>query len=209
MRVHRGIDTTGIEIELDGHEGRLDLPSLFPRSAPLELEIGSGKGTFLVQESAARPEVNFIGLEYMPKYHAYMADRLRRHGRTNARTACADATEFVSERLPDRAFQAVHVYFPDPWPKKRHHKRRLIQPGFLPQLERIVAPAGELRIVTDHPGYAEWIREVLEASRFDPVAYSPPASAGQGELVGTNFERKYTRRDGRPFHPFALRRPAE
>lgn len=208
MRVHRGIDTTGIQVEFEGSEGRLDLPSLFSRPAPIELEIGSGKGTFMVQESGARPEVNFLGLEYMPKYHAYMADRLRRHGRTNARTACADAVEFVTERLPDRAFQAVHVYFPDPWPKKRHHKRRLIQVGFLPELERIVAPGGELRIVTDHPDYAEWIREVLERATLNRIEYRPPASAGEGELVGTNFERKYTRRDGRAFHPFALRRDA-
>ena len=207
MRVHRGIDTSGIELDLTSTEGPIDFASLYEREAPLELEIGSGKGTFMVQESGARPGTNFFGLEYMAKYHAYMADRLRRHGRTNARTACADAIEFVTERVPDAVFRTVHVYFPDPWPKARHHKRRLVRPDFLPQLERIVAPGGELRVVTDHPEYAEWIREVLARSTFTPVEYTSPDSAGEGELVGTNFERKYRIRDGRPFHPFALRRP--
>ena len=208
MRVHKGIDTSGIELELCSTEGRIDFGALFAQAAPIELEIGSGKGTFMVQESGARPRTNFFGLEYMPKYHAYMADRLRRHGRTNARTACADAVEFVTERVPDGAFSAVHVYFPDPWPKKRHHKRRLVQVDFLPQLERIVAPGGELRIVTDHPDYAEWVEEVLRGATFERIDYRPPVSAGEGELVGTNFERKYRIRDGRAFHPFALRCPS-
>jgi tRNA (guanine-N7-)-methyltransferase len=206
MRVHRGIDTRGIEIELDALEGRLDLVELFGNERPVEFEIGSGKGTFMVQESGARPQTNFLGLEYIPKYQAYMADRLRRHGRANARTACADAVEFVRERVPDRAFAVVHIYVPDPWPKKRHQKRRIVRPDFLPELQRIVAPGGELRIVTDHPEYAEWIEEVLGASSFERVEYTPPESAREGELVGTNFERKYIVRDGRPFHPFALRR---
>ena len=79
---------------------------------------------------------------------------------------------------------------------------------FLPQLERIVAPGGELRIVTDHPDYAEWVEEVLRAATFERIDYRPPVSAGEGELVGTNFERKYRIRDGRAFHPFALRSPS-
>jgi tRNA (guanine-N7-)-methyltransferase len=207
MRARRTFDPTGIALELGDPPEPLDFPSLFGNDRPVELELGSGKGTFLLQEAAARPEVNFVGIEYEPKYHAYMADRLRRAGARNARTAAADAAAFVRERVPDRSLAAVHVYFPDPWPKKRHHKRRLVRADFLPQLERIVAPGGELRIVTDHPDYAEWIAAVLAASTFEPVDYRPPLSAAEGELVGTNFERKYRLRDGRPFHPFALRRP--
>jgi len=185
---------------------RLDWRELFPRPAPTELEIGSGKGTFLVQEAAARPDANFFGIESMKKYSYYGADRCRRAGLTNVRTFAGDAVAFVTERVPDASLRVVHVYHPDPWPKARHHKRRIVNPHMLAQWERILEPGGELRVVTDHPEYAVWIEEVLATSSMAPIEYTRPASAGEGELVGTNFERKYKRRDGRALYPFALRR---
>lgn len=191
-------------------EPPLDLAQAFgraPGERPIELEIGMGKGTFLVQEAALRPETDFLGLEYDRKVHDYAADRMRRRGLSNVRTYWGDAGPFVRELLPSAAFQAVHVYFPDPWPKTRHHKRRLLQVAFVAQLERILVPGGELRIVTDHPGYAAHIAEVLAAHPMVDTSYVPPASAGPGELVGTNFERKYRKRDGRPSFAFARRRP--
>ena len=205
MRLRRTIDTGDHYVDLDDLEGPLDLESFFGRPGPFELELGSGKGTFLVQEARARQDACLLGCEYMKKYAAYGADRLRRAKLDHARVVGGDAVRLVREHLPRGSFAAVHVYFPDPWPKARHHKRRLVRTEFLPDLERLLAPDGVLRIVTDHPEYAEWIEEVLCGSSLPRETYVPTASAGEGELVGTNFERKYRQRDGRPVYTFQLR----
>ncbi|MEZ5980303.1 MAG: tRNA (guanosine(46)-N7)-methyltransferase TrmB, partial [Planctomycetota bacterium] len=204
MRLKRTLDTGTIATDFDTLAKPVDFAELFGRTAPVELEIGSGKGTFLVQEAAVRPDTDFFGVEHMKKYAAYAADRCRRAGLTNVRTLGGDAVRFVLEHVPDASLRAVHIYHPDPWPKSRHHKRRIVREDMLRQYERVLEPGGELRIVTDHDGYAEWIAEVLKASVLTPIEYVPPTSAGEGELVGTNFERKYRKRNDRRFHPFAL-----
>jgi tRNA (guanine-N7-)-methyltransferase len=101
----------------------------------------------------------------------------------------------------------VHIYFPDPWPKKRHHKRRLIQEPLLTQLHRVLEPGGRVRLVTDHADYWQWMLEKLAAvgELFEQLPFDAPASADPGEMAGTNFERKY-RREGRPLHGCVLRR---
>lgn len=191
-------------------EGPIDLKAWFgPGGAqlPLELEIGSGKGTFLVNQAAATPQVNYIGIEWARAFWRYAADRCRRHGLSNVRIVRAEAGCFVRNYVPDACLRQVHIYFPDPWPKKRHHKRRLIAQPFLRQLHRVLEPEGLVRIATDHDDYFQWITEhaAAVADLFDRLAFQSPESAGQGELVGTNFERKY-RREGRPFHAMVLRR---
>jgi tRNA (guanine-N7-)-methyltransferase len=100
--------------------------------------------------------------------------------------------------VPDDSLAAVHIYFPDPWPKARHHKRRLIQPAFLGQVHRVLAPGGRVNIVTDHPDYWGQIEPVVRASPLGVADYQPPAGIGEGEMVGTNFERKYIP-EGRSF----------
>jgi tRNA (guanine-N7-)-methyltransferase len=175
---------------------------LFGNEHPLELEIGAGKGTFMTDQAKARPDVNFLGLEKARKYWMYAADRLRRNGCLNARMILGDASAVVSEILADASLSAVHVYFPDPWPKKRHHKRRLIQRSFLEQVERVLEPGGRLQIVTDYEDYYQHIEYTVRESQLTETEYSTPGSAGEGEIVGTNFERKY-RREGRPFYAIA------
>lgn len=188
---------------------------------PLELEIGSGKGTFLIQEAAEHPDTNFLGMEWAREFYAYAADRLRRRALPNVRLLNADATEFIHWRCPDAIVRVVHLYFSDPWPKSRHHRRRVVQDRFLADAHRILQPGGELRIVTDHDEYWAWMEEhfarwcspdragipsVPGPGLFIRLPFSPPASASEGELVGTNFERKY-RSDGRPFHAATLKKP--
>jgi len=193
---------------------RVDPRAWFPDpSRPLEIEIGSGKGTFLLQEAGARPGVNFLGIEYAREFFAYAADRIRRHALPNVRLLHADAAAFLHWRVPDRVVRVLHLYFPDPWPKSRHHKRRMVQEQFLRDAHRVLEPGGRLRVVTDHDGYWAWMTgqfarvlgrtDANEAPLFGLEAFDPPASAGQGELVGSNFERKYARQ-GRPFHAVAL-----
>ncbi len=175
---------------------------LFGNEHPVELEIGSGKGTFLTDQAKDRPEVNFLGLERAHKYWMYSSDRLRRNGCLNTRMILADATIFVSENLADTSLSAIHIFFPDPWPKKRHHKRRLIQGPFLEQAERVLEEGGRLQIVTDFEGYYRQIERVVRASKLKETEYRSPGSAADGEIAGTNFERKY-RSEGRPFYAIA------
>ncbi len=170
-----------------------------------ELEIGSGKGTFLVQQAVLQPETNFLGIEWAAEFYRYAADRLRRNDIRNVRMLRGDATEFIRYWCPDSIAAVIHLYFSDPWPKKRHHKRRVVQDHTLAAFHRILQPGGELRIVTDHDDLWEWMQtHAARAERlFERVEFDRPDSAGEGEVVGTNFERKY-RREGRPFHGMTL-----
>lgn len=224
LRRKRDLDPTGVGVELppipdDPRAARLDPRNWFPDPArPLEVEIGSGKGTFLVQQAAADPTTNYLGFEWAGEFYEYAADRCRRAGLTNVRLVHADAGEFLRWRCPDGVARVLHVYFPDPWPKTRHHKRRMVSDTFLREAWRVLTPGGELRIVTDHDEYWAWMEERFkkrtgdrgqetgEAARFERLPFERPGSAHEGELVGSNFERKY-RREGRPFHALVLRKP--
>ena len=192
-----------VGVEVDSLPKPLDFAAMFDRPGPVELEIGSGKGTFLVQQLEARAGVNFLGIEWASPYWRQAADRLRRRGFAGRVVMLrTDAAAFVTDYVPDASLAAVHVYFPDPWPKARHHKRRLVQPDFLLQVERMLAPGGRLQVATDHADYWEQIRAVVADSPLQVVDYERPAGAREGEVAGTNFERKYVA-EGRTFHAIA------
>lgn len=211
----RPIDPSGSGIEslppLEGNDPaawRLDPRDWFAHpERPFELEIGSGKGTFLIQQAGLQPQTNFLGIEWAREFWAYAADRARRHQLENVRLLHADASEFVQYRVPDGICEVVHLYFSDPWPKKRHHKRRVVQDGTLRAFHRILRDGGALHLVTDHDELWAWYEEHVArvTDLFDREPFAAPASAGEGEVVGTNFERKY-QREGRPFHAMTLRR---
>ena len=173
----------------------------------LDLEIGSGKGTFLAQHAPLEPDVNFLGLEWAHEFWKLAADRLRRHDAPNARVLWHDAMVFLRRNCPDAAFRTIHLYFPDPWPKARHHKRRTFQRPFLKQAHRVLRPDGTVRVVTDHADYFAWMEAHLAdaGDLFERHPFEPLPSAGEGEWVGTNFERKY-QREGRRFQGFILKR---
>jgi len=174
---------------------------------PFELEIGSGKGTFLVQQSGLQPGTNFLGIEWAGEFFRYAADRVRRHAIANVRMLHEDATEIVSHRLPDVCCRVVHLYFSDPWPKARHHKRRVMQDASMRAFHRVLEPDGELRLVTDHDDLWSWYEAhaARHTDLFERHPFERPESAGEGEVVGTNFERKF-RREGRPFHAMTLKK---
>jgi len=202
MQVDHELIVEPIGLDVETLPRPLNWAELYGRAAPVELEIGMGKGTFLTDQARARPEINFFGIEWARWYWRYASDRLRRNHCFNARTVRAEAGYFLSEFVPAASLSVLHVYFPDPWPKARHHKRRLVQASFLQQAERVLIPGGHLRIVTDHAEYFEQIQAVVKASNLKVIDYTRPGSAPEGEFVGTNFERKY-RREGRPFHALA------
>jgi len=190
------VEPIGLEVESLPHP--ISWPDLFGNNNPVELEIGMGKGTFLTEAAKTHPQTNYFGLEYARWYWRYASDRLRRNHCTSVRTARAEAAYFIREFVAAGSLAVVHIYFPDPWPKKRHHKRRLIQPPFLLELHRVLKPGGRLQIVTDHEDYFRQMEEVIAASPLRRVEYE----AGK---VGTNFERKY-RQEGREFYSVAAER---
>ena len=187
-------------------EGRIDPRDWFSdKSNPMEIEIGSGKGTFLLQQSELQPKTNFLGFEWAAEFYRYGADRLRRNGRTCVRMVYGDATEFLKYWCEDQVAEVIHLYFSDPWPKKRHNKRRVVQDETLRTFHRVLKLGGELRIVTDHDDLWAWCEEHIDRhlDLFERKPFDTVDSALEGELAGTNFERKY-RREGRPFHSVTL-----
>ncbi|HEY1628988.1 MAG TPA: tRNA (guanosine(46)-N7)-methyltransferase TrmB [Tepidisphaeraceae bacterium] len=202
MQSNRQLIVEPIGLDVEKIPRPINWFDIFGNDHPVELEIGIGKGTFLTEQAKAHPETNFFGIEYARWFWRSASDRLRRNGCTNSRTVRAEANYFFSEFIPDASLSVIHVYFPDPWPKKRHHKRRLIQAPFMQQAIRTLIPGGRLQLVTDHQDYSEQMEKVIKASEMKIVDYNRPGSAGEGEFVGTNFERKY-RRQNRPFYAIA------
>ena len=204
MQTNRELIVEPVGLDPETLPKPLDWKLLYGNDNPIELEIGMGKGTFLNEQAKLRPDVNFFGIEWARWFWRYASDRMRRHGCTNARTVRAEAGFFLTEFVPPASIDVLHIYFPDPWPKARHHKRRLIQPKFVPLMARVVCPGGRVQVVTDHKGYWEENIEptIRAAEGFEVVDYNRPGSANEGEFVGTNFERKY-RREGRPFYAIA------
>ncbi|MDH7598794.1 MAG: tRNA (guanosine(46)-N7)-methyltransferase TrmB [Sedimentisphaerales bacterium] len=202
-------DYPHVRLELEPGLGILDLAEVFGRDAPTHLEIGSGKGTFILNQASAQPEVNFLGIEWANRYFRYAVDRVGRWGLSNIRLIRTDAAAFVRDHLEDHTIDWIHIYFPDPWPKRRHQKRRFINDQNIEQLLRVLKKGGRMQIITDHPDYWRQIQEVLErhASCFDFVRFQPTASATAGEWVGTNFERKYLKEE-RAFYAVAIEKKA-
>ncbi len=158
-----------LEIRLAGDEP-LDPKRLFGDGRPLWLEIGFGDGGHLAALAAARPEIGFVGVEPFVNGVAALLARIERQGLRNVRIFTDDA-RLLTAALPDAAIGRLFVLFPDPWPKKRHHKRRLVNRATAAEFARILEPGGELRLATDDPGYARWMLEALLAEpRFDWLA---------------------------------------
>jgi tRNA (guanine-N7-)-methyltransferase len=126
---------------------------LFERDSPLEVEVGSGKGLFLQSAARAMPEHNFLGSEIAHKYARFAAARLAMHAVSNAIVVDGDAQRLFTELFPADSLAAVHVYFPDPWWKKRHHKRRVMNERFVREVARTLAPGGTLHFWTDVRDY--------------------------------------------------------
>jgi tRNA (guanine-N7-)-methyltransferase len=169
----------------------LDPATLFPTSAPIELEVGSGKGLFLDTASAARSDRNFLGAELAVGYARLSAARLARRAATNARMIQGDATWLVRGLLPDACLAAIHVYFPDPWWKARHRKRRVLSATFLQHAGRVLPAGGALHVWTD---VEEYFLESVDFTRatglFSEPAPVDPRPAEHDLDYHTHFERR-------------------
>lgn len=142
----------------------LDLDATYGRSAPAMLEIGFGAGEALLAFAQAHPRMNCLGIEVHPPGVGRLLLEVDTAALTNVRVIMHDAVEVLEQQIAPASLALAHILFPDPWPKKRHHKRRLIQPSFVALLARALAPGGLLRLATDWEHYALHMREVLDAS---------------------------------------------
>ena len=188
-------------------DSRIDFVRIFGRTGPVHIEIGSGKGTFLVNQARARASDNFLGIEWARKYYRHAVDRIGRWGLANVRIIRTDAAVFLADFISDSSVECFHIYFPDPWPKKRHHKRRFISPANLEHLIRCLKTGGQLKIATDHEDYFEVIQEVIanQKKELEEIQFLPTVGADKGEWVGTNFERKYLK-DQRSIYTLAVKK---
>jgi tRNA (guanine-N7-)-methyltransferase len=171
---------------------------LFGRQAPVIVEIGFGNGEATWRVARDYPEENFIGVEVHRPGVGHLLLALREHGVSNVRIACQDAVEFLCDFVPRASLAGVRIFFPDPWPKKRHHKRRLIQPAFVEALAVVMAPGAILHLATDWEPYAEHMTDVLAGStaflnRAEQGAFSPRPE--------WRPETRYERRGRRLGHP--------
>ncbi|MCP4258182.1 MAG: tRNA (guanosine(46)-N7)-methyltransferase TrmB [Planctomycetes bacterium] len=194
-----------VSLKFEDLEDKIDFVQIFGRTGEVHIEIGSGKGTFLLKQAQAHPSDNFLGIEWAGKYYRYAVDRIGRWGLTNVRIIRTDAAVFLADFTADSSVDFFHIYFPDPWPKKRHHKRRFICQANLEHLIRCLKIGGHLKIATDHANYFEVIQKLInnEKKRLEEIQFHPTAGADTGEWVGTNFERKYLK-DKRPIYTLAV-----
>ena len=171
-----------------------------PRGAPLVLEIGSGMGETTVAIAKAHPEVDFIAVEVHGPGVGSLLNAIEKRKLSNLRIVRHDALEVLEHMIADGSLAGIHLFFPDPWPKKRHHKRRLVQPAFAALAARKLAPGAVLHAATDWPDYAAWMEEV-----FSRQPMLEKAERGLAAKPVTKFEAR-GRRLGHPIRELFLRR---
>jgi tRNA (guanine-N7-)-methyltransferase len=178
----------GLVLELDQTDNCdpvLDWDMVFGNTHPVEIEIGIGKGRFLIEAAQNNLQVNYIGVERAAKYLRIAQARSLKRNLENIRLILVSAQDFLEFFVPTESVRAIHLYFPDPWPKKRHHKRRLFNVSFIKEVERILEPGGRLWLATDHEDYFAAMLEVLDGSTcLSEIEVEWPG-------VKTNYEEKY------------------
>jgi tRNA (guanine-N7-)-methyltransferase len=161
----RALDEFWPRFGIEKGESLLDFKILFGSDASVIMEIGFGNGDATWQMAQAHPAENYLGVEVHQPGVGHLLLKMKQHGITNIRIANDDAVEFLGQRVPEESLDGVRIYFPDPWPKKRHHKRRLIQPSLIELLASRMCPGALLHLATDWEPYAEHMLEVMSLSQ--------------------------------------------
>jgi tRNA (guanine-N7-)-methyltransferase len=166
---------------------RINLLALFPKPQPLEVELGSGDGSFIIDWARRNPGKNFIAVERLLGRLRKVDRKGQRASLSNLRALRIEAGYFLEYLLPEESVSALHVYFPDPWPKRKHHRRRLINEHFVDLARQALIPGGIICLRTDNEDYFAQMIQVFGASPYFQLCDTPPALA---ELL-TDFEREY------------------
>jgi tRNA (guanine-N7-)-methyltransferase len=174
--------------------------TVFGDDRPVEIEVGCGKGLFLITAAQSNPATNFVGIEIERKYHLFTANRVAKRKLTNVRMLCGDARRLLHDCVPAASIQGLHVYFPDPWWKQRHRKRRVFNVEFVEQCERVLRPDGWLRVASDVQEYFTIISALFrERSGMREEPWPERETLTADLAYFTNFERK-ARLEGKPIH---------
>lgn len=195
-----------LELRLAELSKPLDFGSIFGRKGPTEIEIGCGSGLFLAVEAGRRPEVNFFGVEQDAGEVARAKDKWRRRGYLNTRIVRCDALYFLEDYAAPDSVDAYIILYSDPWPKTKHHKRRLFQPRLLPILERTMKQGAPLTIKTDVTEYYDVIIELFQSAPFLELEFDKRLDLEpEADDIETNFQRKAIEQ-GHPLHYMRYRR---
>ncbi|MFV1964030.1 MAG: tRNA (guanosine(46)-N7)-methyltransferase TrmB [Pirellulaceae bacterium] len=199
-KIDPSLDLSHHFLEWDDLPNPLTALTMFGHSTPFEVEVGSGKGLFLRTVSPAHPERVFLGIEVARKYARFSAARLAKHEQANAKVVCADGLRVLAERIPDESLAAVHVYFPDPWWKKRHKKRRVLNASFLADVQRVLQNDGRLEFWTDVREYFDSTNDLVRSTTALVGPHTIDERAAEHDLdYRTHFERR-TRLNSQPVY---------
>ncbi len=185
-------------------KGPLDWTEMFGNTNPVEVEIGCGKGLFLLNAATQQPLRNYCGIEIARKYALFAASRVARRGLTNVRVARADAQQVLREWIADKSVAVLHVYFPDPWWKRRHKKRRVFSESLVADIARVLTDGGELRFASDVEEYFKVMHGLVRRHpHFTELEPTAPREPEHDMDYLTNFDRK-SRQAGKPVHRAAF-----
>lgn len=187
----KSLDLYWPEFGLEVQDGPIDLDKAFGRIAPLWLEVGFGNGEALAAMAEARPDVNFLGVEVHLPGVGHVLGEIAGRSLGNVRIVRYDALELLDKHIPEDRVERLSLFFPDPWHKKRHHKRRIVNPEFLALVNRAMVSRGLLHIATDWQAYAQQIQETLiNSEHFKPVADTELYEKVTGLRPRTKFEQR-------------------
>ena len=191
-----------VELVPDSYVAQLDLPRIFGRHAPLHVDLGCGDGAFLAAMADRYPEENFLGIDRMPG----RIDKACRRavGLNNVRFLLIETSYAVRYLLPARSVETFYLLFPDPWPKRRHHDRRVATPDFFNSIHAALEDNGALRIATDQSDYFDQISRQAQ-THFGFEIVDPAGTSAQADLPHTKFEKRF-RSQGVPIHQLTLRK---
>lgn len=191
----RALETEWPKVGIEFSESELDLTASYGRDAPLVVEIGYGNGDTLVQLATSAEAINFLGIEVHEPGVGHCLIKARDAGISNLRLIAHDAVEVLQQQLPEHSVARLNLYFPDPWPKKRHHKRRILNPDFLTLVHSRLLPGGSLHIATDWANYAEAIDELFASvEQFELAERREHDGDRPLERPVTKFERRGLKR---------------
>jgi tRNA (guanine-N7-)-methyltransferase len=187
------VHATDYEIKIREGEEAFDWNAMFDNAQPVEIEIGCGRGMFIIKRALENPAINFLGVEKSARFFRMLKERVVKSGAHNIRIMRTEAAYLMKKFVPANSVQAVHVYFPDPWPKKRHRKRRLVNGSFFESVARVLLPGGLLFFATDFQDYFDEIIAMAPSCRTLTKESNEKLSSQDvdPDTAATTYERKY------------------